>query len=46
MRDASHGTSTQVPSGIRTWWMKRHDAVNVTILGVLALFILWATFFR
>jgi hypothetical protein len=30
----------------RTGWMKRHDAVNFTILGVLAVFILWATFFR
>lgn len=30
----------------RTWWMKRTDAVNLTILGILILFILWPTFFR
>ena len=30
----------------RPWWMKRMDAVNFTVLGILIVFILWATFFR
>jgi hypothetical protein len=30
----------------RTWWMKRMDAVNLTVLGILILFILWTTYFR
>lgn len=28
----------------RAWWMKRHDAVNYTILAVVVAFILWTTF--
>jgi hypothetical protein len=28
----------------RTWWMKRHDTVNLTVLAVIILFILWTTF--
>jgi hypothetical protein len=25
----------------RTWWMKRHDTVNLTLLGIILLFIVW-----
>lgn len=25
----------------RTWWMKRHDTVNYTILSVVLVFIAW-----
>ena len=29
----------------RPWWMKRMDAVNLAILGVLIVFIVWKAFF-
>jgi hypothetical protein len=25
----------------RTWWMKRHDNVNFTVLAIIMLFIIW-----
>jgi hypothetical protein len=28
----------------RLWWMKRMDALNFTVLGVIIVFILWTTF--
>jgi hypothetical protein len=29
------------PFGARTWWGRRTSIVNLTILGVLLLFIIW-----
>lgn len=30
----------------RTWWMKRHDAVNLTLLALILLFIVWTALRR
>ena len=30
----------------RTWWMKRHDTINFTILGAILLFVLWGALSR
>jgi hypothetical protein len=30
----------------RTWWMTRHDTINVTILGVILAFVLWGALSR
>ena len=30
----------------RPWWMKRHDAVNYTLLALILAFIVWTALFR
>jgi len=30
----------------RTWWMKRHDAINSVIIAAVLLLILWTSFFQ
>ena len=30
----------------RAWWIRRHNRVNYTILAVIVLVLLYATFFR
>jgi hypothetical protein len=26
------------------WWMKRHTAINLTLVGIVLVFIVWTTF--
>jgi hypothetical protein len=28
----------------RPWWMKWHDRINYTLLGIILLFIIWTAF--
>jgi hypothetical protein len=30
----------------RPWWMKRMDAINFTVLGIILLFIIWTALRR
>jgi hypothetical protein len=26
------------------WWMKRHTAVNITLVGIVLAFVVWSSF--